>query len=205
MPEAVAERLKAVKYLIFVGLAALAFLSVDLAHTASAVEPFKTAITFRFDAPWPAVAYALTLLGVGLFIERFYCRFICPLGAGLAVLGRLRMFDWLKRRAECGNPCRRCERVCPVGAIRADGAIDNERVLLLPRLPGGLSRLPPLPAAGAPAQASRGRRRRAARPGGRHRTRGVGAMRRAPRARVAAAAETELRRRAALEPRPLPA
>ena len=124
VPEAVAERLKAVKYLIFVGLAALAFLSVDLAHTASAVEPFKTAITFRFDAPWPAVAYALALLGVGLFIERFYCRFICPLGAGLAVLGRLRMFDWLKRRAECGNPCRRCEKVCPVGAIRADGAID---------------------------------------------------------------------------------
>ena len=81
----------------------------------------------------------------------------------------------------------------------------HERVLLLPRLPGGLSRLPPLPAAGAPAQAARGRRRRAARPGGRHRTRGVGAMRRAPRARVAAAAETELRRRAALEPRPLPA
>ena len=124
LPEALAERLKALKYLIFVGLVALAFLAVDLAHAASSVEPFKTAITFRFDAPWPAVAYALALLGLGLFVERFYCRFVCPLGAGLAVLGRLRMFDWLKRRAECGNPCRRCERVCPVGAIRADGAID---------------------------------------------------------------------------------
>ena len=124
LPEALTERLKALKYLIFVGLVALAFVAVDLANAASSVEPFKTAITFRFDAPWPAVAYALALLGVGLFVERFYCRFVCPLGAGLAVLGRLRMFDWLKRRAECGNPCRRCERVCPVGAIRPDGAID---------------------------------------------------------------------------------
>ena len=124
LPEAVAERLTALKYLIFVGLAALSFLAVDLAHAASSVEPFKTAITFRFDAPWPAVVYALVLLGIGLTIERFYCRFVCPLGAGLAILGRLRMFDWLKRRVECGNPCARCEKVCPVGAIRKDGGID---------------------------------------------------------------------------------
>ena len=88
------------------------------------VEPFKAAITFRFDAPWPAVTYALVLLGIGLFIERFYCRFICPLGAGLSILGRVRMFDWLKRRVECGNPCTRCESVCPVGAINQSGAID---------------------------------------------------------------------------------
>ena len=124
LPPALAERLTAVKYLIFVGLAGLAFFAVDLAHAASSIEPFKTAVTFRFDAPWPAVAYALALLGAGLTIERFYCRFVCPLGAGLALLGRVRMFDWLKRRAECGNPCARCESVCPVGAIRKDGAID---------------------------------------------------------------------------------
>ncbi len=124
LPAAVAERLTALKYLIFVGLAALTFLAVDLAYAASSVEPFKTAITFRFDAPVAAVLYALALLGIGLTIERFYCRFVCPLGAGLAILGRLRMFDWLKRRAECGNPCSRCEKVCPVGAIRKDGTID---------------------------------------------------------------------------------
>ncbi len=124
VPKAVAERLTALKYLIFVGLVALTFYAVDMAYAASSIEPFKTAITFRFDAPWPAVAWALLLLGIGLTVERFYCRFLCPLGAGLAILGRLRMFDWLKRRAECGSPCTRCEKVCPVGAIRRDGAID---------------------------------------------------------------------------------
>ena len=73
---------------------------------------------------WAAVLYVLALLGAGLFIERFYCRFVCPLGAGLAILGRVRLFNWLKRRAECGSPCHRCEAVCPTGAIRRDGRID---------------------------------------------------------------------------------
>lgn len=124
IPMVLAERLIAVKYLVFVGLVGLTFYSTELAYAASAVEPFKAAITFRFDAPISAVGYAVALLVIGLFIERFYCRFICPLGAGLAILGRLRMFDWLKRRAECGNPCSRCESACPVRAIRTDGTID---------------------------------------------------------------------------------
>ncbi len=124
IPPAIAERLKAVKYLIFIALVGLTFYAVDLAYAASGVEPFKAAITFRFDAPWPAVLYAVVLLAIGLTVERFYCRFICPLGAGLAILGRFRMFDWLKRRAECGNPCSRCESACPVRAIQPDGRID---------------------------------------------------------------------------------
>lgn len=124
VPHVIQERLFAVKYVIFLGLLVLLFVDFNLAMTGTQVEPFKTAITFRFDAPWPAVIYAVILLGIGLFIERFYCRFICPLGAGLSILGRVRMFNWLKRKPECGNPCKRCESVCPVGAIQADGAID---------------------------------------------------------------------------------
>ena len=124
IPHSIQERLFAIKYLIFLGLLGLTFYSFDLAIAGTQVEPFKAAITFRFDAPWPAVTYALVLLGIGLFVERFYCRFICPLGAGLSILGRVRMFDWLKRRVECGNPCTRCEAVCPVGAINSSGRID---------------------------------------------------------------------------------
>lgn len=124
VPHVLQERLFAVKYVIFLGLLVLLFVDFNLAMQGTQVEPFKTAITFRFDAPWPAVTYALILLGIGLFVERFYCRFICPLGAGLSILGRVRMFNWLKRKPECGNPCKQCESVCPVGAIQASGAID---------------------------------------------------------------------------------
>ena len=74
-------------------------------------------------------AFALGLLAAGLFIERFYCRYLCPLGAALAIPGRLRMFDWLKRYRECGNPCQRCGNECMVGAIHPEGHINPNECL----------------------------------------------------------------------------
>jgi NosR/NirI family nitrous oxide reductase transcriptional regulator len=70
------------------------------------------------------VTFAVALLVAGLFIERFFCRYLCPLGAALAIPGRLRMFDWLKRYHECGHPCQRCAHECPVQAIRPEGQIN---------------------------------------------------------------------------------
>ena len=68
--------------------------------------------------------FAVALLVAGLFIERFYCRYLCPLGAALAIPARLRVFDWLRRHKECGSPCQRCARECPVGAIHPEGHIN---------------------------------------------------------------------------------
>jgi len=129
VPWAVHERLSAIKYLIFLGLAGVALASIDQAEKLAEVEPFKTAIILKFDRAWPFVLYALAILGVGLFIERFYCRYLCPLGAALAIPARMRTFDWLKRYRECGNPCKVCAIDCPVGAINPIGEISpNECV-----------------------------------------------------------------------------
>ena len=124
IPSSLHERLAAVKYLIFLGLLAVSFLSWDLAMTGAEVEPFKAAIILRFMAEWPMVVYAAGLVVASLFVERFYCRFVCPLGGGLAILGRVRMFNWLHRHPECGARCRVCETVCPVGAIKRSGEIN---------------------------------------------------------------------------------
>ena len=70
-----------------------------------------------------AVRLAAFLLGLGLFTERAYCRFLCPLGGVLALLDKLHLVDLLKRRPECGNPCSLCERSCPVKAIAPTGKI----------------------------------------------------------------------------------
>ena len=91
-----------------------------------AKRPFKTAISSQFSRSWPYVFYAVSLLGVGLTIERFYCRFVCPLGGALAILGRFHILRFLKRRTECGSPCHLCEVSCPVGAIAPDGAVRHE-------------------------------------------------------------------------------
>jgi len=124
IPMALHERLVGVKYLLFLGLVAASFWSWDLALAGAEIEPFKAAIILRFITAWPMVAYALALVVASLFVERFYCRFACPLGGGLAIFGRVRLFNWLKRHPECGTRCRICESVCPVGAIKRSGQIN---------------------------------------------------------------------------------
>jgi NosR/NirI family transcriptional regulator, nitrous oxide reductase regulator len=124
VPWAVHERLWPLKYVIFLGLFGVSIYSLALGERLAEVEPFKTAIVLRFLRDWPFVVFALALVGAGLFIERFFCRYLCPLGGALAIPGRLRMFDWLKRYRECGNPCQRCAKECPVQAIRPEGQIN---------------------------------------------------------------------------------
>jgi NosR/NirI family nitrous oxide reductase transcriptional regulator len=124
VPWGLHERLWPIKYIIFLGLFGLSFYSVALAEVFAEVEPFKTAIILKFVRDWPFVIYALTLLSVGLFIERFFCRYLCPLGAALAIPGRIRTFEWLKRWPECGSPCQRCAKECPVQSIHPEGQIN---------------------------------------------------------------------------------
>nr|WP_315926909.1 4Fe-4S binding protein [Mesorhizobium sp. SP-1A] len=124
LPFGLHERLWPVKYMIFLGLFGLSLYSVALAETYAEIEPFKTAIILKFARQWPFVVFAVALLVAGLFIERFYCRYLCPLGAALAIPGRIRMFEWLKRYPECGSPCQRCAKECPVEAIHPEGQIN---------------------------------------------------------------------------------
>jgi NosR/NirI family nitrous oxide reductase transcriptional regulator len=123
------ERLWALKYLIFLGLFGFSLHSLEWAERLAEVEPFKTAIILKFQRSWPFVLFAVAVLIPGLFIERFYCRYLCPLGAALAIPGRLRMFEWLKRYKECGSPCQRCAQECMVQAIHKEGKINVNECL----------------------------------------------------------------------------
>jgi NosR/NirI family nitrous oxide reductase transcriptional regulator len=129
LPWGLHERLWAVKYIIFLGLFGVSLASIDQAERLAEIEPFKTAIVLKFDRAWPFVLYALVLLFIGLFVERFYCRYLCPLGAGLAIPARIRMFDWLKRYRECGSPCQVCAKDCMVQAIHPTGEINPNECL----------------------------------------------------------------------------
>ncbi|WP_407332026.1 4Fe-4S binding protein [Enterovibrio sp. 27052020O] len=130
--EAWHQRLIYVKYGVLVVLVSTAFYQLSLAETMAEVEPFKTAVTLVFDRSLPFVIYALALLLISARVHKAYCRYLCPLGAGLAVLGRFRLFSWLNRRSECGSPCRLCEKHCGIHAIHKDGSIDyNECVQCL--------------------------------------------------------------------------
>ncbi len=132
IPWRVHERLWPFKYIIFLVLFGVSLGSLTYAEKLAEIEPFKTAIVLRFVREWWFVTFAVALIVAGLFVERFFCRYLCPLGAALAIPGRIRMFDWLKRYRECGNPCLRCFKECPVEAIHPEGHINpNECISCL--------------------------------------------------------------------------
>ena len=132
IPWGLHQRLWPIKYIVFLVLFGVSLGSLAYAEQLAEIEPFKTAIVLRFMREWWFVLFALALLAAGLFVERFFCRYLCPLGAALAIPGRLRMFDWLKRYRECGNPCMRCFKECPVQAIHPEGHINpNECISCL--------------------------------------------------------------------------
>ncbi len=129
VPWAIHERVWTIKYLIFLLLFGFSLYSLEWAERLAEVEPFKTAIILKFVREWPYVLFALAVLLPGLFIERFYCRYLCALGAALAIPGRIRMFAWLKRYGECGSPCQRCANECMVQAIHPEGNINVNECL----------------------------------------------------------------------------
>jgi len=124
-PDVVHERLWGVKYVILIILFGMSLQSMGQAVRYAEIEPFKTAVTLHFGREWPFVLYAAGLLAVSLVNRKFFCKYLCPLGAALTIPGRFRVFDWwLRRRKECGHPCQTCANECEVRAIRPTGEIN---------------------------------------------------------------------------------
>jgi NosR/NirI family transcriptional regulator, nitrous oxide reductase regulator len=123
LPARVARFLEQSRYAILAALVAAAAFAPQLAEKGVEVEPFKTAITVGFDRNWPFVAYAVALLLLGGLYYKFFCRYLCPLGAAMTLGGKLRLLDWLPRRKECGQPCQTCRHRCNYDAIEKSGVI----------------------------------------------------------------------------------
>lgn len=123
LPQTIHDRLWGIKYLILLILFGISLESFSTAERYAEIEPFKTAITLHFNRELPFILYAVALLIVSIFNCKFYCKYICPLGAALAVPAKLSLVNWLRRRKECGNPCQTCAAECEIQAINDRGEI----------------------------------------------------------------------------------
>lgn len=119
-------RLKRLKFGVLAVLLLAAGASPAWTDRLVEIEPFKTSITLMFVRGWPFVLWAGALVLLSAFVYKGWCRWLCPLGGGLALLGRLRRRDWIARRAECGQPCQTCRHRCEYQAITPQGRIDYD-------------------------------------------------------------------------------
>lgn len=117
------SRLKLLKYGVLASLVAIVFIAPNQIDTVAEVEPFKTTITTFFIREWYYVAYAAVILLASMVLFKGFCRYLCPLGAVMAIGGLLRGRAWIERRIECGSPCQLCKVKCGYGAIKPSGAI----------------------------------------------------------------------------------
>ncbi len=121
--ESIDHLLRKFKYLLLALLAVMAFYSPVALDSWFEVEPFKTAVTTYFLREWYFIAYAALWLLLAMIVFRGFCRYVCPLGAFLAIGGLLRLRHWIPRRAECGTRCQLCAVRCQYNAIEASGSI----------------------------------------------------------------------------------
>jgi hypothetical protein len=111
------------KFLVLAAILVTAFFFSAQAEKVAEIEPFKTSITLLFLRSAPFVLYAVALLIAGMFHYKFFCRYLCPLGATFAALSFVRRWNWIPRRQECGSPCQMCRVKCRYDAIEKSGAI----------------------------------------------------------------------------------
>jgi transcriptional regulator of nitric oxide reductase/ferredoxin len=124
VPTSLDKQLKRVKYGVLSVILLSACLSMNWTDLLVEVEPFKTSITLNFVREWPFVLWAVATVLMSGFVYKGYCRYLCPLGAGMGLLGHLRRLDWIARRSECGQPCQRCRSDCTYQAIEKSGKVD---------------------------------------------------------------------------------
>ncbi len=74
--------------------------------------------TYRFATQWFIVLFFITVFGLVYYAPRFWCRYLCPSGALMALASK-RPLVRRKVSADCTD-CGICRKKCPMGAIDDD-------------------------------------------------------------------------------------
>jgi polyferredoxin len=88
-----------------------------------------------YASVWLIGFLLLTVVGLNLFLPRFFCRFACPLGALFGLLSRFTPWRLGKTADTCGDCCL-CEQYCEGACRPASKIITSECVLCFNCLDG---------------------------------------------------------------------
>jgi len=122
-PMPVHNVLRKFRYGIFFFLVIVAVVSIETAERLIEVEPFKTTwLLGIFSREWYFIGYWFLLFFISIFNYRFFCRYVCPLGAGFSI-GSFFQRIRIERRG-CCTRCKICARGCDSLSIDDKGNID---------------------------------------------------------------------------------
>jgi transcriptional regulator of nitric oxide reductase len=115
LPQAIHDKALWIKYVVLAALILPVLAGVETSLF-QYFEPFGTVFFFSASIVLWLIAGGI-LVGAAI-VPRFYCRYLCPLGASLAVVSVVSPFR-IKRVEQCSH-CKVCEQRCPTGAIRQE-------------------------------------------------------------------------------------
>jgi ferredoxin len=98
---------------VYLGLAVL-FAATGSQFLICRYDPFVG--IFRLGAPYTIMIFGILLLVVGIFVNRPYCRYLCPYGVLQNIFSRFSFRHLTITPAEC-RVCRLCEPGCPYDVI----------------------------------------------------------------------------------------
>lgn len=116
------RKLRYLKYLVLVFLIFGVFFTGKLFW--KSFDPFSNFFHFGKGVFWSIESEEFILHAVGLFstglillgavfIERFWCRYLCPLASVMNIFNRFSFTGIFRNKKRC-NKCRLCDRKCPV-------------------------------------------------------------------------------------------
>ena len=112
LPKTIESVLIAIPF-IYLAIAVL-FAAINSQFIICRYDPFVG--IFRLNAPHTMIVFGVLLLIAGIFVNRPYCRYLCPYGVLLNIFSRFSSRHLTITPAECIN-CRLCEDSCPYDAI----------------------------------------------------------------------------------------
>lgn len=128
LPTKIHRKLRYLRYGVLAALIVTFLISPTMGERAAEVEPFKSTFLVPFwEREWPYFAWWIALAVLSIFVWRPFCRYLCPMGAGLALFGSFRLTGPY-RRSYCSS-CKICQRGCEPRAIDDDGTIDPRECL----------------------------------------------------------------------------
>lgn len=113
IPNKVANKLTYMKYIVLVYILYVTTVSLKLAFLD--FDPYYALFNFwSSEVPIGALVVLGLTIVMSLFMERPWCRFMCPFGALVGFTNKFSLFKIKRNKSTCIS-CGKCDKACPVG------------------------------------------------------------------------------------------